>query len=190
VGAVFLVLIAGLVVAIVARSGSGSSPSSATPQLQGVDGSPAGTTAVSQSEEPPTLVNTGEDWEAIVRSMVAYHDWLYIHPHPEFLQSIIRPDGPDFSQTQVGITNIRDKGWHYDPPRVPLLVDNVRLTSRVSPNIALVFVRYGPIPRYRVIDASGAVVSDQPAKPPNAALWTLMQDPGDAHWRIYKTVPT
>ncbi|MGH8914098.1 MAG: hypothetical protein ACRDZM_06210 [Acidimicrobiia bacterium] len=50
----------------------------------GPSGAPVmpGPSAPNQPAQPPVLVNTGENWDAIVRSIVAYNDWLYLHPRP------------------------------------------------------------------------------------------------------------
>jgi hypothetical protein len=145
---------------------------------------PASSPSTASADQPPPLVNTGENWEAIVRSMVAFNDWLYLHPRPELLDTVVLPSSPNYAETKLGLTNLATKGWRYDPPRAPLTVEIVRLNSRISPTAAAVFVRFGPTPRYRVVDQSGTEVANVPATTVSkSVIWTLVQKP-DGRWYL------
>ncbi len=178
---VFVALIGVLVVGVVThRSGGGNgvvaraNPTAALP------------TAAAQ---PPPLVDTGEDWDAIVRSIAAYDDWLFLHPHPELLDEVLLPSAPTYADTKVGLTNLATKGWRYDPPRPPVPIEIVRLNSRVNATAAAVFVRFGPAPQYRVVDQSGAEVANKPATTiGNSVIWTLKLT-ADSHWRLADVTP-
>ncbi|MDP1807758.1 MAG: hypothetical protein Q8K72_21450 [Acidimicrobiales bacterium] len=181
--AIFAVLIGAIAWGVISRSGDGDPkttpagpsgvPATAQPSTPGV------------ADQPPTLVNTGENWDAIVRSIVAYNDWLYLHPRPELLDEIMLPAHKEYADTKLGLTNLATKGWRYDPPRLPVIVERVTLGTRLSATKASVVVRYGPAPQYRVVDQAGKVIADSPATADgNTVVWTLAQTPGDPRWRL------
>jgi hypothetical protein len=134
-------------------------------------------------DQPPAIVNTGEDWSAIVRSMVAFSDWLYLHPNPDLLDRFQLPSVPGYADTKLGLTNLATKGWRYDPPRRPVTVETVRLNNR-GPAQAAVFVRFGPAQQYRVVDQAGNEVANKPATTAgNSVIWTLYMQP-DGKWLL------
>ncbi len=140
---------------------------------------------------PPELKTTGEDWDQIVRSIVAYRHWLYAHnPDPELIAKIEVPSYNFFADDQLGLRNLATKGWRYDPPRQPANVELVRFRFRDADNVASVFVRFGPTPANRVVDGAGKVVLESPETPANAVVWTLVREPAsDPHWRLLKVTP-
>ena len=139
----------------------------------------------------PELPNSGEDWDQIVRSIVAYEDWLHLHPNPELLVNTEVPSYQFFDDRQLGLRNLATKGWRYEPKPRPLSVQLVRLQRRLADDVANVFVRFGPTPATRVVDAAGNVVQETPETPPNAVVWTLVREPAtDAHWRLQKVTPS
>ena len=168
--------------------GSGSSASGPTGVT--APSSTAGEVVPTGNEPPPRLENDSEDWDRVVRSIVAYRHWLYTHPNPDLLVNIEVPSYSLFSEDQLGLRNLATKGWRYDPPRQPLPVELVRLHQRDAPHIAIVFVRFGPTPPLRVVDPAGRVVQDSPGAPAGAVLWTLVREPAtDRHWRLFKVTP-
>jgi hypothetical protein len=180
---VFAALLGVLVVGLVSRRSGGNDAA-----VTGVSPTtPPPTQAV--AERPPTLVDTGEDWNAIVRSITAYDDWLFLHPRPELLDEILLPSAPTYADSKVGLTNLATKGWRYDPPPAPAPVEIVRLNNRVDATTAAVFVRFGPAPQYRVVDRSGAEVANKPAtQVGNSVIWTLKLGP-DSRWRLADVDP-
>ena len=146
--------------------------------------------AADPAASAPELKNTGEDWDQIVRSIVAYEHWLFTHPDPDLLVKTEVPSNEFFDDGQLGLRNLATKGWRYDPPKQPLPVELVRLHRRVADNVATVFVRFGPTPATRVVDPAGKVVQETPETPPNAVVWTLVREPAtDSHWRLQKVTP-
>ena len=153
--------------------------------------SPTATAATSPvtaapADRPPAIVNTGDnpDWDAMVRSMVAFNNWLYLHPKPELLDTFQLRSVPGYADTKLGLTNLATKGWRYDPPRVTATVEIVRLNSRVNATTAAVFVRFGPAPQYRVVDPAGNEVANQPATTVgNSVIWTLSKQ-ADGKWYL------
>lgn len=71
---------------------------------------------------PPPLHNTGEDWDAIVRSIFGYQAWLFTHPRPELLENIMLPSYDGFDEHRLGLANLATKGWRYDPQFRPARV--------------------------------------------------------------------
>lgn len=100
------------------------------------------------------------------------------------------PTDKDYPDEKLGLTNLATKGWRYDPPLPPTLVERVSVTTRMSPTRVGVVLRYGPAPRFRVVDSAGNVIQDKPAGTDgNTVEWTLVQTPGDARWRLESVIP-
>ena len=180
--AIFAVLIGAIAWGVISRRGDG--------EQRAVPAGPSGATATPPStpgvaDKPPALVNTGENWDAIVRSIVAYRDWLRTHPRPELVDEIMLPALSGYADTKLGLTNLATKGWRYDPLPAPVTVERVTLGTRLSATKVSVVIRYGPAPHWRVVDAAGKVVDDSPAgSDGNSVVWTLAQTAGDPRWRI------
>lgn len=180
--AIFAVLIGAIAWGVISRRGDGDQ--------KAVPAGPSGAPTAQPStpgvgDQPPTLVNTGENWDAIVRSIVAYRDWLRTHPRPELVDEIMLPALSGYSDTKLGLTNLATKGWRYDPLPAPVTVERVTLGTRLSATKVSVVIRYGPAPHWRVVDPAGNVISDSPATSDgNSVVWTLAQSPGDPRWRI------
>lgn len=179
-GLILALMAVGMAAVLVQRANTdGGGATAASPPAA----SPASPATAAPTDKPPALVNTGEDWDAIVRSMVAYSDWLYLHPMPELLDTYSLPSNPSYADTKLALTNLATKGWRYDPPRAAATVEIVRLNSRINPTAAAVFVRFGPAPQYRVVDQSGAEVANKPATAVgNSVIWTLAQK--DGRWYL------
>lgn len=159
-------------------------------QRSGADDDVAGSSGISgvastvPADSPPPLQNTGEDWDAIVRSIFGYQAWLFTHPRPELLENIMLPSYEDFDQHRLGLSNLATKGWRYEPQFRPATVEVVRLHDRPRPDLAVVFVRSFHPPN-RIVDPSGAVIVDSPGAGDAAVLWTLQREPSQrAEWRL------
>lgn len=180
--AIFAVLIGAIAWGVISRRGDGDQ--------RAVPAGPSGAPTAQPStpgvgDQPPALVNTGENWDAIVRSIVAYRDWLRTHPRPELVDEIMLPALSGYADTKLGLTNLATKGWRYDPLPAPVTVERVTLGTRLSATKVSVVIRYGPAPRWRVVDPAGKVVDDSPAASDgNSVVWTLAQTAGDPRWRI------
>lgn len=188
VGVVLAALAIGLVASVASRVGGQDDETSATEQRPSPTDVPGSTPRTTVSSQPPALVNTGDDpdWEAMVRSMLAYDAWLRRNPRPELLEAWMRPSSPLYAEGMETLHNLASGTWRYDPaPCEPLSSEIIRLNSRHGGS-ALVFVRFGPIPACRAVDRSGNVVLDRPAGPGNSVVWSLLQD-GDGRWRFEKS---
>jgi hypothetical protein len=183
--AITVFIVGGLATVVVTRQHDRSHENTSSGRIGSVPQPTTVTTTFLQNPQPPPLLNTGEDWDTIARSIVAYNDWLYAHPHPELLDQIIDPSNRDYANTKLGLTNLATQGWHYDPPLPPTVVQHVEMTTRMSPNRVGVVIRYGSAPEFRVVDQTGKVVQDTPAKTDgNTVEWTLVKAPSDDHWRL------
>jgi len=179
-----LVLVGGIVTILAVRqldsgNNKASEPPASVPAPQ--------TTAITrpdQNEQPPPLLNTGEDWTTIVRSLQAYHDWLARHPDPDLLANIDHPTNPTFADSQGALARLASGEWHYEPPPSPHTVEQVVLTSRLGDKTALVFVWFGPTAAGRIVDNRGSVINDAPARPAHKGQVTLVQDDNDPRWRV------
>ena len=179
---VFVALIAGIV-GLVATRGSNDGGQDG---VQGATGTvPVVSTVPAQNDQRPALLNTGEDFDTIVRSIVRFSEWLKLHPQPELLDEYTVPTHKDYADTKLGLTNLATKGWRYDPIPAPVTVERVSVTTRMSPTRVGLAIRFGPAPQYRVVDQAGNEVYNQPATNGNTVEWTLVQTPaGNPHWRI------
>jgi predicted lipid-binding transport protein (Tim44 family) len=169
--AVLAILAVGSFVVLSGAGGDDDSPQRAT------GGAPPTAAPADPAASPPELKNTGEDWDQIVRSIVAYEHWLFTHPNPDLLVNTELPTNDFFDDRQLGLRNLATKGWRYDPPKQPLPVELVRMQHRLADNVVTVFVRFGPTPATRVVDSAGKVVQETPETPPNPVVWTLVRDP-------------
>jgi hypothetical protein len=184
-GLILALIAMGLVAVLVQRANNnddgGATAASSTPSTPSTPATSVSTGA--RVDQPPAIVNTGEDWDAIVRSMVAFSDWLYLHPNPDLLDRFQLPSVPGYADTKLGLSNLATKGWRYDPPRRPVTVEIVRLNNR-GPAMAAVFVRFGPAQQYRVVDRAGNEVANKPATTVGSSvIWTLYMQP-DGKWLL------
>ncbi|HUP70362.1 MAG TPA: hypothetical protein VM142_11170 [Acidimicrobiales bacterium] len=128
----------------------------------------------------PALVNTGDDFAAIIRSFVAYQDWVGAHPDPALLGETIDSSCPCLAPSQQNMAELKAKGWRYEPG-VDTEVQEVKPRT-VTGDVVDVFVaiRY---PERKVLDATDRVVKSEPAEPPTSYFYTLRRG-GDGRWRI------
>ena len=183
-GLILALIAVGLAAVLILRADSddgGTSAASPTSLAPVQTSTPTTTPA-----QPPPLLNTGEDpdWGAMVRSMLAYDTWLRRNPNPELLQQWMLSTSPLYADARQTLEKLAAGEWRYDRPYEPLTADIVNLTSRHGSS-AVVFLRYAPIPARRVVDRAGNTVLDQPAQPPNSAVWTLLRDSA-GRWRFDK----
>lgn len=184
VGLIFVVLVAGVVIGVArltAKDGSATTSAGTT--------APTVPTTLATPDQPPQLFNvaTGDniDWDRMVRSVVAYQQWLYDHRRPDLLANIVREDNPSYQSTLLGLTNLAGHpDWHNDPVSPPTEIRSVRFESRPASDRAIVVIQFGPVAATRVVDGTGKVVYDEASHPATATAWTLLQDAGSARWRL------
>jgi hypothetical protein len=139
------------------------------------------TTTFAQADDPPTLVNTGEDFDAIVRSFVAYSSWVTAHPDPTLVSTIVRPDSPAFGEMEPYVAQIASSGYRTDGLN-PSSVRETRVLERPGAALAIVYV-VTDNPAYTLIDESGEVVQEIAEDLGVAAAWELRRG-GDGRWLI------
>lgn len=184
-GLILALMAVGLAVVLVQRANtddggtSAASPTSLAPPVQA-------STPTTTPAQPPPLLNTGDDpdWGAMVRSMLAYDAWLRRNPRTELLEAWMRPTSPLYADARQSLERLASGEWRYEPAFEPLKAEIVNLNSRHGSSV-VVFLRYAPIPAYRIVDRAGNVVLDQAAQPPNSAVWNLLRD-ADGRWRFEK----
>lgn len=176
--AVVVLLAAGLVYQLVDRGSDGSaSPATSTTTLASTaDPNPT----LPGPEPAPPLVNSGEDFDAIIRSFIAYQDWVGAHPDPAALTETMAETCPCLAPSQKNMEELKAKGWRYEPG-VDTEVQQVKPRA-VTGDVVDVFVaiRY---PEREVLDSAGRVVKTDPAEPPTSYFYTLTRG-GDGRWRI------
>lgn len=139
------------------------------------------TTTFAQADEPPTLVNTGEDFDAIVRSLSAFGEWLSVHPDADRLAEAYRVGSPGYDALHPAFVDFETRGLHTDGA-TPGEINLVQVATQVSPDVVLLYLEITNHP-YLVLDASGAVVEQRPGNPRTAWTWELRR--GDTgRWLI------
>ncbi len=188
-GVIIVALVGGLIVMMVRRSSSSDGPAAAPAPI-----SPPQTTAVTspaQSDQPPTLVNTGDDWTTIMRSLETYFGWLVRHPDPRLLTNVMDPSNPVFADTSNADMKFAAGDWRYDPVPAPHSIESVTFVSSLFEGTkVLLLVRYGPTAESRIVDRAGNVVHDDPPTASSKGVLTLVRTKDDPHWRVGKADPS
>lgn len=134
------------------------------------------TTTFAQADTPPPLVNTGEDFDAIVRSFVAYGEWLSVHPDVERLDDYVRRDSQAWRELEPAFAELIDQGWR-TAGETPGVVHETRVLERPGPNLAIVYLAIES-PSFRIVDAAGRAVRDVPAEPTTGWAYELRREEG------------
>ena len=138
------------------------------------------TTTASPAAVAPPIIDTGENFDAIVRSLIAFNDWVVAHPDPSLLLRSTDSSCPCFAGTQKNLADLASKGWHYDEGRRTEVL-SVR-PERVGDAVVDAFVVLRS-EEARVLDRAGQVVDREPAYPPTSYFYTLRRGP-EGRWRI------
>jgi hypothetical protein len=184
-GALFVVLVGGLVGILAVRQsddkGQAQPPPAPAPQTTAV-------TTPADNEQPPPLLNTGEDWTAIMRSIEGYFDWLERHPDPNLLANIDHPQDALFADTQNALRELASGQWHYERAPGPTVVESVVVSATLFEGRQVqLFVGYGPGTGHRIVDSAGNIVNETPPSGSKKAIVVLVHDPNDSRWRILKS---
>jgi hypothetical protein len=138
-------------------------------------------------QPPPSLATTTQDadWLEVVRSIGAYDSWLRANPDPELVRQYMHPLNPDYAEA-VDVTRRLAAGeLRYDPPPDAIKVRQVRIMSGDRNTVRLFVIL--DFPRFRVVDATGRQVHDEPPGPGRSLAWVLRFDEG--MWRLARVEP-
>lgn len=131
---------------------------------------------------PPTVDQTTSPtpgWTALVGQLLDQDAALRVHPNPDGVALYMTPDHPDFATTVAAQQRLLTSEVHYDPaPTTPTLkraIDQGDIDGERQVRVTFT------TPRYRLLDAAGAVIVDTPSKIVNVT-WRLRYD--DGRWRI------
>jgi hypothetical protein len=139
------------------------------------------TTTFAQADDPPPLVNTGEDFDAIVRSFLAYGEWVSVHPDLDRLDDVFRRDGPAWQELAPVFSQLIAEGWHTNGDN-PGVVHEARLLERPTDGAAIVYALIES-PAFTIVDGAGSVIEEREAIPPTGWAYELRQN-GDGQWLI------
>lgn len=135
--------------------------------------------------EPTTLatvpVADTVDFTAVVQGIVQASNDLRIHPDPGALLTFMESGNTAYGDALAGQSQLITGALRYDPAPATPVVSKVRVIAR-DPDLAVVNVTFASIPRYRVVDRSGQVVSDAPAAADVSVQWKLHRTNGT--WRL------
>lgn len=183
--AVFVVVLA--VAAVWQLSDDGGGPSTPTTTAPSTTSAPTSATTLDPSR-PPELRNTGEDFDAIVRSVEAFENWVYQYdPDPKWVPEYIDPRNSDefgFKRTQESLAALRAAGERYDSATTR--IHKVIVRDRVSEHQVGVYVVREHLGG-AVVDRNGTVVLELERLPPTGYFedWVRGQD---GRWRLFHQV--
>ena len=131
--------------------------------------------------QPPALRTTGEDLNAVVRSIFEYRTWIARHPNPEAFRAIYAEECACLANDQAKYSDYVAKGLRWDDEGIVVL--DVTEIRRVNPNFARVRVvtQHGP---QRLVDGAGKVVREGPGWKPFADVYELVRTGPEAPWKV------
>lgn len=129
---------------------------------------------------PPRLLTTGDDLDAVIRSMLAYQDWALGRPDPARPRRWIAPDSPCLAEQQETHRYLRTHGRRAELHRN---LESVRVADRPDPHHAVLVVR-GRITGARLWTDAGRVAEDLGASPTRTDVYALTRDPQSMEWRM------
>jgi hypothetical protein len=121
------------------------------------------------------------DFLAVVRGIVQVSNDLRVHPDPSRLTEYMETSDAAYGDSLTGQSQLVTGVLRYDPAPSAPTVGSVKVVAR-DPDLAVVNVTFDSIPRYRVLDRQGQVVSDSPASAGSTAQWKLHRTNGT--WRL------
>jgi hypothetical protein len=129
----------------------------------------------------PALQTTGEDFDAIVRSLSAYRTWVSRHPDPAAFGAIYSERCPCLATDQAKYADYVAKGQRWDDEGIQIV--EVRVLQRLNPNLVRlrVVTRHGP---QRLVDRNGILVRDGPGWAPFAHIYELARSDPNAQWKV------
>lgn len=181
IAVVLVALAAGLAWQLTGDDGGGdvAAPTSVTTAATAPISAPGG------QLQPPELRNTGEDFDAVVRSLENFTRWVYQHdPDPRWTGSIMHPECECFKETENRLTALKSEGQHFNSSGEQ--IRKVIVRDRLDINQVTVYVVYAGRTA-GVVDAAGAVVQESEELPPTGINLELRRG-DDGRWRTVQEV--
>ncbi len=140
-----------------------------------------GTSTSAQGTQPPTLNTSGEDLNAVIRSIFEYRTWISRHPDPEAFRAIYSQECSCLANDQAKYVEHVAKGQRWDDGGIAVL--DVTEIGRVNENFVRlrVVTQHGP---QRLVDATGNVVREGPGWDGYAYLYELVRPAPNAPWKV------
>ena len=169
-------------VAALAVGCSGGEPAAPAPARETITLptiAPASTSTTAAAS--PSLANTGDDFPAIVASLVAFQNHLSMAPHLELVDAAFEPGSERHAQMAGVIGELAERGYRWDGPQEVLR--DVHLATTVDSRSALIAAVADSPPGARLLDAEGNVIDVFAGIAPMRVLVTLVRGV-DERWRI------
>jgi hypothetical protein len=185
--ALFVLILAAAAVWQLTDDGGGSSSTPTTTAAPSTTSAPTTATTLDPSR-PPELRNTGEDFDAIVRSVDAFENWVYQYdPDPKWVPEYVDPRNNDefgFKRTQQSLAALKAAGERYDSATTR--IHKVIVRDRVSDHQVGVYVIREHVGG-AVVDREGRVVHQLRTLPPTGYFEDWVRGP-DGRWRLFHQV--
>lgn len=143
------------------------------------------TTSTIDPDAPPALVQTGDDYVAILQSLHGYIQWLGMHPDPALVGTIAVPGSPDFLDLTDSLTALSNAGARWDQPQESL--SDFVLTTQTD-SVAIVSAIATTNRSARALDGSGQVLATAEGGPLAARLAFQLRQGPDGLWRLEETL--
>ena len=134
----------------------------------------------------PPLENTGTDYVAILRSLIASFRWLTENPDTAIVSDLYVPGT---AEHEAGVRNVQylvDRGWRAaDDAYFIVSIDRVDARSdavslRMSDSMDV----------ERIVDRSGKQVGEGRPRDPKVKVWSVLLSPNESgRWRIADFLP-
>lgn len=145
------------------------------------------TTTTVDPDAPPELLQTGDDYFAILQSLHDYIQWLAMHPDPALVANVAVPGSQQHQSLSRSMEALVQAGAAWDQPQ-ETLSDFVLTSDQLASQGGVLVSAIGSTNRSaRAIDASGVVVSTTEGGPGAARLVFALQQGDDGLWRLYET---
>jgi hypothetical protein len=128
----------------------------------------------------PPLENTGDDYVAIVESLIANFRWLTENPDPEIVPELYVPGTGDHDGHVGTFTELVANGWRAaDDGYYVVSVEVVDATP------AAVSLRVTDTMEFeRIVDETGQQVGEGRPRSPTTRTWNVLLTPDTDRWRI------
>lgn len=170
--ATFLVLVVGIVAMLVSRGGDDR-----------VASVPPTAVTTPTTVAPPELLNMGEDFDAVYRSIAGFQAWAYMNPDSRLARVVADERCACFPVIEQGLAALKADGEHHNGPQVRVV--SVEAQERTFPNQQTLYVVIDGVGGQIVNDA-GVVIQDVP-NPGSLGFFVELIRGSDDRWRILQS---